>query len=219
MKKINVVFDMDGVIFDTESYWAKAFKKASLRFNKDFDEELRKFCCGRNSAEINKIFAEKFPDIDALEVRAFMAEYVYTNIEKDGVKLLDGAKEILQFLKKNHAKLALATGSEKNVVEKYFRDAGLDVYEIFDAMICGDMVKNPKPNPEVYQRACEKLGVNPKDCYAIEDSPNGIVSAHIAGLKPIFVVDQILPDETTAKYSIETFDNLFEVMEYLKKIN
>lgn len=213
----NIVFDMDGVIFDTEKIWVEAYKKASKKFNQNFDETLRKQVCGMNNNEINKIFAEKFPEIDALQVRKFMTDYVQKTIQKQGVQLKDGFVELIHFLKTKKFKLALATGSELEVVENYFEQVGLKVNEIFDAVIAGNMVEKSKPAPEIYVSACNKLGVNSHGCIAIEDSPNGVVSASKAGLDVLFVIDQIEPDEQINKHAKHIFNNLFEVKDYLSK--
>lgn len=213
-----VIFDMDGVIFDTEKYWAQAYKKASAKFNKNFTEELRKYCCGRNSNDINKIFDEKFPDIDALEVRKFMADYVYNTIFEKGVELKSGFLEIIKFFKEKRVKLALATGSERPIVAKYFASANLDENDIFEVLVTGDMVTNAKPDPEVYLTASKLLGVTGSEAFAIEDSPNGVISARGAGLKTVFVEDQIPPDEDVNQNAVKICKNLIEAKTYFEQI-
>ena len=210
----NIVFDMDGVIFDTEKIWAKAYDEASVKFGQNFDEKFRKYCCGRNAQSTIDIMQKKFPDVDAVEVRAFMRKFVDDTTAKNGVEIKPGFVELLEFLKTKNIKLALATGSEMHVVENYFESVGLNVYDIFDAIVSGNMVKKAKPDPEVYATACKLLEENPENCIAIEDSPNGIESAGKAGLETLFVVDQIQPDEVVFEYATKIFNNLFEVKDY-----
>ena len=214
----NIVFDMDGVIFDTEKIWVQAYHEASVKFGQNFDEKFRKYCCGRNAQTIVNIMQKKFPEVDALEVRAFMRKFVDDMVAKNGVEIKPGFVELLEFLKTKNIKFALATGSEMHIVERYFQSAGLDVQNIFDVIVTGNMVKKAKPNPEVYETACKLLEENPENCIAIEDSPNGTVSAAKAGLDVLFVVDQIAPDANVKKYGKKIFNNLFEVKEYFEKI-
>lgn len=214
----NIVFDMDGVIFDTEKIWAKAYDEASVKFGQNFDEKFRKYCCGRNAQSIIEIMQKKFPDVDAVEVRAFMRKFVDDTTAKNGVEIKPGFVELLEFLKTKNIKLALATGSEMHVVERYFQGVGLNVYDIFNVIVAGNMVKKAKPDPEVYETACKLLEEKPENCIAIEDSPNGTVSAAKAGLDVLFVVDQIAPDANVKKYGKKIFNNLFEVKDYFDEI-
>ena len=105
-----------------------------------------------------------------------------------------------------------------HVVESYFESVGLNVYDIFDAIVSGNMVKKAKPDPEVYETACKLLKEKPENCIAIEDSPNGTISAAKAGLDVLFVVDQIAPDANVKKYGKKIFNNLFEVKDYFDEI-
>ena len=84
-------------------------------------------------------------------------------------------------------------------------------------IVCGDMVKHSKPDPEIYKRACELLGEKPEDCYVLEDSKSGLRSAHAAGCKPIMIPDLWQPDEETTQLLFARFDNLVEVKEYLEE--
>lgn len=84
-------------------------------------------------------------------------------------------------------------------------------------MITGDMVEHSKPLPDIYLLACEKLGTDPASTYAIEDSPNGIRSAHAAGMHPLMVPDMIAPDEEMETLSEQILDSLFDVLTYLKQ--
>ena len=87
----------------------------------------------------------------------------------------------------------------------------------FETVITGDMVEHSKPLPDIYLLACEKLGTDPAGTYAIEDSPNGIRSAHAAGMHPLMVPDMIAPDEEMETLSEQILDSLFDVLTYLKQ--
>ena len=95
------------------------------------------------------------------------------------------------------------------------RDGGLLNY--FDKVVCGDMVKRSKPEPDIFLKACEELQVNPSDAYAVEDSYNGIRAAHAAGMRPIMVPDMAEPTEEMERLSEVVLPSLFEVKQYLQE--
>ena len=88
--------------------------------------------------------------------------------------------------------------------------------DAFDVIVCGDMVTHSKPHPQIYQTAASLLGISPEECYAVEDSPNGVRSASRACLKPIMVPDLILPDEEIKGLLYREFSSLTEVLNFLK---
>ena len=125
--------------------------------------------------------------------------------EKDGIPLLPYAKEILEYLKPRY-RLALASSTRGPTVERQLKAAG--VIDFFETRTTGEMVEHSKPNPEIYLMACKSIGMNPEDCAAIEDSLNGIRSAHAAGLHPIMVIDKVKPTEEIKKMCCNIFDSL-----------
>lgn len=94
---------------------------------------------------------------------------------------------MLNFLKQDNCKMAVASSSPRWEVEKHLKDA--NIYEYFIGIVCGDMIQKSKPDPEIYLKACELLEVGPSECYALEDSKNGLLSTYRAGCKPIMVPD------------------------------
>ena len=100
---------------------------------------------------------------------------------------------MLEYLKNENIKLAVASSSTRWEVEKHLTDAGVINY--FSVIVCGDMVEKSKPAPDIYLKACELLNANPKECIALEDLKNGLLSAYRAGCKPIMVPDLWQPDE------------------------
>ena len=125
-----------------------------------------------------------------------------------------GVTGLLQTLKKNGRKVALASSTRKAVVEQELRDAGILPY--FDRVICGDMVKRSKPEPDIYLEACRQIHVMPEQAYAIEDSYNGIRSAHAAGLHPIMVPDLMEVTEEMKSLAEEILGSLCAVQEFLQ---
>ncbi|MEL4106195.1 HAD family phosphatase [Oscillospiraceae bacterium WX1] len=210
-----VVFDMDGVLFDSERIYARAWREAGQTFGLADLEASINACIGRNSTDIRAVIANKYGP--ALPVDDFIAEIraAFKKIaDAEGLPLKPGVFELLDWLKGTNAKLALATSTgEKTAVEK-LSAAGLLPY--FTVLVTGDMVLHGKPAPDIYRLACEKLGVPPDICYAVEDSPNGVLSAHAAGLKTLLVPDVITPTAEIFSLAFKTFPSLFDVKAFFE---
>lgn len=189
-----VVFDMDGVLFDSERITRIMWKKAGEEFHVDDVENSVKDCTGRNISDtcvyLKNKYGENFP---AYDFRMRCSELFHSYVDEFGLPLMPYAREILLSLKKKSYVLALASSTRKLIAEKELKEAGL--YDFFTTVTCGDMVKHSKPDPEIYLYACSSLGFAPENCVAVEDSPNGIISAYSAGMKCVMVPDQIEPDE------------------------
>lgn len=140
-----------------------------------------------------------------------MTEYYKAN----KVPVKKGLCILLEYLKDNGYKLAVASSSPSWEVEKHLKDA--KVFGYFDVIVCGDMVDKSKPEPEIYLKACELLGELPEECYALEDSKNGLLSAYRAGCKPIMVPDLWQPDEEIERILYKKFVDLEEVKGFLEK--
>ena len=105
--------------------------------------------------------------------------------------------EILDYLRAKNIKTAVATATDPERTRQYLTQIG--IYDKFDQLVSATTVENGKPEPDVYLYACEQIGEKPGDCIAVEDSPNGILSAYRAGLSVVMVPDLAEPDEETGK--------------------
>ena len=121
---------------------------------------------------------------------------------------------LLDYLRERGYRLAVVSSSPRWEVEQHLKDAG--VFEYFEAVVCGDMIERSKPEPDIYLAACGRLGTPPCECYALEDSRNGLISAHRAGCTPIMVPDLWQPDEEARQISAGIFEDLEKVKEYLE---
>jgi len=141
-----------------------------------------------------EIWKEEFGDrYNQNELRKYTKEFLKTYYENNTVPVKQGLFVLLEYLKKVNAKLAVASSSPRWEVEKHLTDA--EIINYFPVIVCGDMIEKSKPEPDIYLKACELLKVTPEDCYALEDSKNGLLSAYRAGCKPIMVPDLWQPDE------------------------
>ena len=209
-----VLFDMDGLILDTEKVynicWIAAAK--DFGYNMTYEEQL---LLRSNSAKyagplLKKMYGE---DCDYFKIRErrkeIMAEYFKTHpIEKKPY-----VEHLLSFLKEKGIKCAVATATALDRTTEYLEKVGL--CGSFDEMISCSMVENGKPDPDVYLYACDRLGLAPERCLALEDSPNGVLSAHSAGIPVIMVPDLTEPDEETKKLVYAVAKDLKEVEKYI----
>lgn len=211
-----VVFDMDGVIFDSERLVIDCWKPVAEKYGIPDIEKACYECLGINATltkeKMKKRYGEDFPYDDyKKEMSALFFERA-----KDGkLPKKEGVFEILRFLREKHVKVALASSTREAVVVRELTDGGLIDY--FDQVICGDMVTRSKPDPEIFLKACEALEVEPASAYAIEDSYNGIRSAHAAGMKAIMVPDMAEPTEEMEQLAYQILPSLLDVIEFIKK--
>lgn len=213
-----IIFDMDGVLFDTERVSCECWEEvgAAMRLG-DLSEGIRG-CVGlnRNDAEIlmHRLYGEDFPFDEFREtVHALMRQ----RFLEEGIPLKEGVREILEYLTQNGYIIGIASSTSKKAVMDHLDKTGLSGY--FRAVITGDMVEHSKPNPDIYLKACEELGVTPANAVAIEDSPNGIRSAYRAGMKPVMVPDLIEPTPEIEAMLYGKFYSLLDVLDYIKNRN
>lgn len=214
MGKKAVIFDMDGVIFDTEKVyldiWIEVFEKYGYKMTK----ELYVNVMGTGRKNVIKTFLENFGD--DLPIEKMYEEkdnQLFYIIENQGIPLKEGVKELFSMLKEKNYKIALATSAKRERVEKQIKDKWLK--ESFDAIVCGDDVEKGKPSPDIFLKAAKKIDVEPENCFVVEDSPAGIKAAFSGGMKGIHVEDLKAADEDILKYCEKNFKNLQEIKEYL----
>ncbi len=186
---------MDGLMFDTENLTYILQKKIfDCRGVKGYDLDWYKRTIGKRTADIVGLFkslcGEDF-DYDAFraECRAEYRAYV----EENGVPLKSGLFELLDYFKSNGVRLAVSTSTSTESARFSLEKAG--VLGFFDELVCAEDVTHGKPHPEPFSKAAEKLGLSPSECLALEDSLNGIKSAHAAGLVTVMIPDLIPPTD------------------------
>lgn len=211
-----VIFDMDGVILDTETlslmFWDKVLKSHGI----EMDREKHILLMGKNSEEtvkcLKEIYGEYVPIKDYyLEKGQAVIDYLEEN--KPGVK--KGFESLLKYLIENGYKSAIATSTARWKMANRMKFLHFD--EMVDCVICGDEVNKSKPNPEIFLKAAEKLGLTPEECIVIEDSKSGVEAAYNGGFRCIMVPDYKKPDEEMKEMVFKVMDSLEDVEEWLKK--
>ena len=208
-----VIFDMDGVLIDTEKHYHAAWCEAARMAGFDFKSEhalMLRSCDAQLASKIMKdIFGEGF---DYFAIREVRRRLVAERLERYGLEKKPGIDEILDFLHEKGIKRAVATATPLELTLQHLEKIG--VKDKFDKIVSAKQVEHGKPAPDVYLYACEQIGEKPCDCIAVEDSPNGIKSAYAAGCRPVMVPDLTLPDEEVTPLLYGVADTLAD----LKKI-
>ena len=199
------VFDMDGLIFDSERIVQRSWNISGQELGLGNVGEHIYNTLGMNRASRRKYYEENIrEDFPFDEFSVLTRKNFFAIVDREGLPMKPGVKEILEFGKKNGIKLALATSSSRDYAMKCLKNAGIDTY--FD-----DMVSHSKPDPEIYLRACQLVEVEPKDAVAFEDAPAGIRSAYSAGMKVIMVPDLVQPSEEIQSMLWKKWETLNDV--------
>lgn len=210
-----VVFDMDGVIFDSEVKVIECWKVIAKKYGIDNIEAACYECLGVNRVETKEKMLRRYgDDFPYDQYKKEQSDLYFERYGEGRIPMKAGIKELLQYLKEQGKMIALASSTREEVVKMQLENAGILSY--FDAIVCGDMVKRSKPEPDIFLTACEYLQVAPECAYAIEDSYNGIRSAYRAGMMPIMVPDLIGPDEEMKEKAVCILPSLLEVKSYLE---
>lgn len=211
-----VIFDMDGLMFDTERIAQVAWSKAAAACGYEFSDEIFRGVIGRRLPDVeqytNQAFGRNFP---FQRVYRLKQAYVNAYIDEYGLPAKPGLFELLALLDQLDIKKAVASSSTCNVIHRNLLLSGL-MAERFDALVSGHDVQNGKPAPDIFLKASQQLGLNPNACLVLEDSNPGIQAAHAAGMTPVMVPDLIPPDEATRKIAFRILPSLFTVMELLQ---
>lgn len=216
MKYKAVIFDMDGVIFDSERLVLEGWQEIAAKYGIEGSEEVLPRCLGVNAQATREIFREYYGQDFPYDTYKKEASALFHSRYGNGkLPLKPGVKELLSYLKEKGYLVGLASSTRQAIVEQEIRDAGLMPY--FDNLVCGDMLKRSKPEPDIYLKACENLDVEPRMAVAVEDSYNGIRSAKRAGMVPVMVPDMVQPDEEMRSLAHKICKDLFEVKNWISE--
>ncbi len=212
-----IIFDMDGLMIDSERVTFECYQEILKGMNLTMDEEFYKTLLGKPLKGIYQrfydVYGNDFPIEDVIkDVHALMAK----RFETEGVPIKTGLKSLLEYLKENNYKTIVATSSNRDRVDTILSQAQITDY--FDDSICGDEVTKGKPNPEVFLKSCQKLGVNVDETIVLEDSEAGIQASYDAGIKVICIPDMKYPEKQYEEKTFKILKDLNGVTEYLKSL-
>lgn len=212
-----IIFDMDGLMIDSERVTFECYQERLKDMNLTMDAEFYKTLLGKPIKGIYQrfydVYGNDFPIENVIQdVHQLMAE----RFETEGVPVKKGLVELLHYLKDNNYKTIVATSSNRDRVDKILAQA--KITEFFDDSICGDEVTKGKPNPEVFLKSCQKLGVNVDEAIVLEDSEAGIQASYDANIKVICIPDMKYPEKQYEEKTFKILKDLTEVTAYLKSL-
>ncbi len=214
-----ILFDMDGLIFDTESVADKAARKACLDMGTVLTDDILQHLYGANYKRGEIMMKKKYgEDFDYAKYKRIMRKYMEEALaQEDGLRFLPGAKELIAWLKQTDYKKAIASSSTMETINRFLDRMGL--VDSFDFIIGGDMVVDSKPAPDIFKKAAESLGVPVENCLVLEDSYNGIRSGSSAGCIVGMVPNMVKPNEEIEKLCFAIFSSLNDVPGFISQYN
>lgn len=208
------VFDMDGLLLDTESVYHMVWKKEAEERNIELDPLFLKKISGSSREGAIALIAQYYGTADGTEIyMSGLARAAAYN--RAHVKEMPGAHELLSYLQDSGVKRAVASSTHRSLVEEELKRAGL--FGFFDAIITGEDVTNGKPAPDIFLKACAELGLVSSDCYVLEDSFNGVRAGHASGAFTIMVPDMNEPDAEMKEKADAICRDLYEVKEKMER--
>ena len=210
-----VVFDVDGLMLDTESVWKEAFDQAGNKFGiQNMGSTLFPQLIGKSGRDEKEVLDQYLSqDIQELVIKEW-ERIGYGMLEKE-VPVKPGLYEMLDFLEQHHIKMAVATTTRRELTEERLKRVG--VYDRFDYVLCGDEVTKRKPDPEIYLSVLKKMDTDARNALVLEDSVVGVEAAYRAGIDCIQVPDLIAPTEVQKKQTICIVNDLMEAKDYIKE--
>ena len=216
MKRTAVIFDMDGLMFDTQCIYDRAYDEIMMeRYGCKAPMEMHLAMMGSSGEDIIAAAASFMPE--GADARSFIREGFdrVAELVKTELAARPGLEVILPYLEAQGYRMGLASGSDRKVVDSNLETSGLRHY--FDASLCGDEVTHGKPDPECYLRTAAMMGKRPEECYVLEDSPNGILAAYRAGCTPIMIPNDVQPDQATRDICAGIFASLTDVVTAMER--
>ncbi|MCD8230305.1 MAG: HAD family phosphatase [Clostridiales bacterium] len=209
-----VIFDMDGLIFDTERLFMNKKNVILEEYGYPARQEDYIQTLGLSGKQLHDKLIEIYgPAYPAEEISKKARAAVNTCLEEYGPDVKPGIRELLQRLSDRGLPCCVASSTRRAYVEKYLQMAGLNSY--FSFVIGGEEVKRSKPEPDIFLSACEKAGIAPENALVLEDSENGIYAAAAAGIPVICIPDLKQPSPKAAEMAAAVLSSAEEVRDFI----
>ncbi len=213
MKCKGAIFDMDGVLFDTERLYQDIWHEIAKERQIELDSGFVKTISGTNGSKMLQVVEKYYQVPDGTVIVDVCMSRMKEKLSVH-VPVKEGVFEILQFLKEKGIRTAVASSTARQQIEQNLKMAGIRDY--FAEIVSGSEVKNGKPAPDIFLCAAERIGCRPEECFAFEDSENGVRSGHAAGCVTIMIPDLIEPEEGICSYCFKICRDLKEVQREIR---
>ena len=208
------IFDMDGLMFDTEQIWQKNWNKTADEMGITLPEEFKYNICGTSGKLMNSVIEKYYGVADGAPVAAKVKQMVHDDLI-DFTPEKPGIHEILEFFRQKGVHMAVAPSSTEEVIRRNLKNTNTEDY--IEAIVSGAGMKNGKPAPDIFLKAAEMLGIDPKECYVFEDAFNGVTAGYNAGCRTIMIPDMSQPtDEIRAMATGGVYESLLAAKEALE---
>ncbi|SMY33634.1 Phosphorylated carbohydrates phosphatase [Photobacterium malacitanum] len=217
MKYSAAIFDMDGLLLDTEKVCMAAFQQTCIEMDIPFKRDIYLNIIGRNQAGIKPIIEQGYGD--SLNYAAFhprWMQHYHAVVEHQAIPVKKGVIALLTWLQAQNIAMVVATSTHNALAHKKLHLAGLSQY--FSHITSGDEVVNGKPAPEIYLLAAQRLNLKPQQCLAFEDSNNGVKAAVAANMTTLQIIDLVEPDTDTRALGHHIFNTMDEALTFLKAV-
>ena len=184
-----VLFDMDGLLTDSEGVGYRLLKEGGRQLGFELDDRFLSDLTGTNDVECVEAFNRNYPGIDAERLLQMYRDRMYAASVGGEIPLKPGVRELLDVLDGHSIPRAVVSSNDRFIIESNLKGHG--ILERFDAIVSGDMIRRSKPEPDIYLAAANALGVLPANCLVLEDSPNGLKAGRAAGMRTCMVPDRI----------------------------
>ncbi len=209
-----LLLDMDGLMFDTETYSDIAWQEAAQKLNMQIGEYEFALMRGKNEHEIKKLMTQHYKNESLANEMLELSNEIWLQKLSINVPHKEGLLNLLQFAKSKNIKMAVASSTKRQIVISNLKKAG--VYEYISAIAAGDEVENSKPAPDIFLLAAQRLFVNAQNCLVLEDSPNGVRAAKSAECTVIMVPDKEAPTNEIKQLCYKVVNTLNDVVTQLK---
>lgn len=206
-----IIFDMDGLMIDSERIINRAVVRAGREMGLEGIEEVSLRTIGTSSLRTREIYNSVYGKFDFDRLMDLKHRYIDEIIGDSGFPPKEGIREMLEYVTEKGYITAVGSSTREWAVREFL--GKIDVLKYFDILVCGDMGLRSKPFPDIFLACAEKMGVCPDRCFVLEDSPNGIRAAHAAGMKPVMIPDMIAPDKDIIPMLYALKSSLTEAME------
>ena len=214
----NIIFDMDGVLIDSERQSNEGWLWAAEQLGVDMPMWLIDSFKGAPAELCCKFFDDYYKGaIDYWEAKELRTQHVYKIRETEGIPVKKGVKDIFEYIRNNGLKCAVATSTRRESAEKTLHEIG--VWDYLDAVVYGDEVEHGKPEPDIFLRAAKAIGISPSEAVVVEDSINGIKAGYAADMRVVHIPDTIAIDDDIRKLTYMVCADLNGLIDVVESIN